>query len=140
MNNINTHIMQIIIKIITSLALFSSTILLAQQEEKEIENIFNVDSTLAKETIYKVNGDILVHDGVTLTIEEGVIFKSEKIVNFKIASNAKVVIAGSYDLPVKAFRSGIPDKFVFQILSDENNKMVNYEYFKIENPTIIVRQ
>ena len=127
-------------RILTFFMLINFTIGLAQESEIDIENVFDKDSTLAKETIYKVNGDILVHDGVTLTIEEGVIFKSEKIVNFKIASNAKVVIAGSYDLPVKAFRSGIPDKFVFQILSDENNKMVNYEYFKIENPTIIVRQ
>jgi len=127
-------------RILTICMLINFTIGLAQENEIDIENVFDKDSTLAKETIYKVNGDILVHDGVTLTIEEGVIFKSEKIVNFKIASNAKVVIAGSYDLPVKAFRSGIPDKFVFQILSDENNKMVNYEYFKIENPTIIVRQ
>ncbi|WP_103072612.1 hypothetical protein [Aquimarina sediminis] len=122
-----------------------SNLAVSQNDTQVLPSTLSENTTLLKNTTYTISDDIKISNGSTLTIEEGVILKSdnkEKIV-FIIENGAKIIAAGSYDYPITAItkskRSKEPTIVVkSSILENGYETNSNYRYLKIENPTVLM--
>lgn len=114
-----------------------------QNDTKTLPTIIKENTKLLKNTTYTLESDVIISEGIILTIEEGVILQSTSKNNttFLIESGAKIVACGSYENPIKAITQNNALNIIIRSVPAEKNDMVYTEdfiYSQIENPTVLM--
>lgn len=114
-----------------------------ENNTQHLPSIIKENTKLLKNTTYTLESDVIISEGVILTIEEGVILQSVSKNNttFLIESGAKIIACGSYENPIKAITENDNLNIIIRSVPAEKNDMVYTEdfiYNQIENPTVLM--
>lgn len=113
----------------------------AQETEIKLSKSIKENTILSSNNIYHIGNILAIDKGVTLTIEEGVSFKTKNGKDLKIilSKTANLIINGSKDAPIKIITDKDQEANII-IQKSQMDQKIAYKNFpivlKVENPEL----